>query len=99
MRTRVDWSPELWRRPGEFDGVPESHDWPAVGVELEIRTLRKIPVLLATRAERGAVHVRCWYCEREHTHSRGDGHRIAHCAPGGPFERSGYMIRTPVGLA
>ena len=86
-------APEI-RHPREilespvFLQLPDGHAW------LKVCTLMETPVLFVTHSDRASVYVWCWHCEAEHAHGPGDGHRVAHCAPGSPFT-NGYMIRTP----
>lgn len=34
----------------------------------------------------------CPYCRTVHTHSAGEGHRVAHCHEGSPFRNGGYFL-------
>lgn len=34
----------------------------------------------------------CAHCKRDHHHSRGPGHRIAHCGGDGPYSETGYVL-------
>jgi hypothetical protein len=55
----------------------------------------KFPVLMAWPSANGrTVSAWCPHCCRYHTHGRGDGHRVAHCAgDSSPFKDTGYVIR------
>jgi hypothetical protein len=61
---------------------------------------RTIPTLAGYISADGRyVYVLCEYCERLHTHSAGDGHRVAHCDRGTPYRDAGYYIYTVQRLA
>lgn len=34
----------------------------------------------------------CEHCKRDHHHSRGPGHRVAHCGGDGPYSETGYVL-------
>ena len=58
-------------------------------------TVAVLPVLFIKRSDRVHSFVWCPACKQEHAHGHGEGHRIAHCPPGSPFTKHGYLIRTP----
>lgn len=51
------------------------------------------PILSAYRNEDQLLTL-CPHCHRQHAHSTGDGHRIAHCEDkDSPFHNSGYVLQ------
>ena len=51
------------------------------------------PILPAFDTGKHSV-VWCDHCRRWHFHSRGDGHRVAHCADRrSPYDATGYSLR------
>lgn len=53
-----------------------------------------IPTVKATATAGGSQwSIWCVYCDREHLHGAGSGHRVAHCtSPTSPYLRTGYVI-------
>lgn len=55
--------------------------------------------VIECRREEGHLVFLCPHCRREHSHGAGDskgdgdGHRVAHCDPGSPFNERGYILR------
>lgn len=42
----------------------------------------------------------CPHCRRNHTHSAGEGHRVAHCLNStSPYVETGYVLRLPASFA
>lgn len=55
---------------------------------------KKYPVLAAfERNGEGMLTAWCPYCEKWHYHGEGEGHRIAHCDDGSPFQTTGYILK------
>jgi hypothetical protein len=60
-----------------------------------------IPIIKAY-AEQGTGFLTFWcdYCNKEHLHGRGEGHRIAHCHGGkSAFEKKGYYLNKAGGVS
>ena len=72
-----------------------SLDIPCPDGEVRSLTVAVVPVLFIKRSDRVHSFVWCPACQKEHAYGHGDGHRVAHCPPGSPFDRTGYFIRTP----
>lgn len=54
------------------------------------------PVVIASfRTDfKGGLKFWCIYCNRNHLHGRGEGHRIAHCCnEDSPYLKSGYILK------
>ena len=54
--------------------------------------LTGIPVLPAYDTSY-QYHVWCMWCRRWHFHSRGEGHRVAHCDKVTPYTATGYILK------
>ena len=53
------------------------------------------PALKAEWNTPGQWKAWCPHCRRYHFHAPEPGHRVAHCAPDGPFTESGYVLLAP----
>lgn len=58
---------------------------------------RQAPILYALPAHSNSPDsdwkAWCPACRRWHFHSPEEGHRVAHCEDGGPFEETGYYLK------
>lgn len=65
--------------------------------------LKKTPIIgyhneefpiIAAYWEDGQLTFWCSYCQRNHLHGWGDGHRVAHCDEDNPLKENGYILKT-----